>query len=171
MMRFRTLRPATQRCSPHPWVSLYSSGHWGGFRIALTGVPRGATIVQARLQGYIDSEREGLPNTTISLENSGNAPAFEAVASNISSRTRASTSVPWALGSGIAALPAGWADTPDLSQLVKRFVDRPDYQPGNHLVLIFNGPQGGPTLLEFRQWDHVPAGMYAARLVVSYRAP
>lgn len=149
----------------YSWMSLYTADHWGAMRFALPRVQQGAQIVEAYLDVYFDTgSTEDDPNVAITSEANANAAALISLNNNISSRPRGTAAVSWLA----ANLGTGWHRTPPLATIVQERVDAGGWAPGQHVMFIFDTQ--GPTF-EMRQYDHAPAGMYAAKLTVRFVNP
>src|SRR5262245_29834006 len=89
----------------YSWISLYTADHWGAMRFAVPQVARGATIVDAYLDVYVDTgSQEDDPNVAITSEANANPAALVSLNNNISSRPRGAASVTWNasnLGTGV----------------------------------------------------------------------
>ncbi len=110
-----------------------------GLRFTLD-VPAGAAIEDARLQFTTDELKSGACDVHIYAEATDDAAVITGKAQNLSARARTSASVPWS--------PAYWGKigfatpdqrTPDLSAVVQEIVDRPGWQPGNHILFLIEG--------------------------------
>ena len=97
----------------YPWTSLYTADHWGGLRFVLPQVARGATIVEADLDVYIDSPSEDDPHVSITSEASANPAAFVMTNNSISSRPRGASSTPCGRPSSVRRdRTRRWSSTP-----------------------------------------------------------
>jgi hypothetical protein len=151
----------------YSWISLYSTEHRAGVRFELADVPPGAAVLDAWLEVYIDSAREGGPADSLRRDERTNPPVFTGTPDDVGSRPLSATEVVW-LDSG---LDEGWTRSPSLTSLVQPALDDPGYLPGDALVLVFvPRPEADDgRAFEFRQFDH--AGEYGARLILRYLEP
>ena len=127
-----------------------------GLRFPGIGIPQGATITSAVIEFWPASVTSGTTNLRIHGEASDDAAPFAGTTSNISGRTKTTTSVPW------AAVPP-WNDvnivrqTPDLTGIVQEIVNRGGWCGDNAMafVLALDGAGGGPRIAE--TFDHDPS--------------
>jgi hypothetical protein len=129
-----------------------------GVRFQNITIPQGATITNAYIQFTADETDSGATSLTIYGEDIDNAPIFENIANNISSRTKTTASVAW------NSIPA-WdlvdeqgpdQKTPDLSSIVQEIVNIGTWSSGNSIAFIFTGSgtriaeaEDGPGEAEF----------------------
>ena len=94
-----------------------------GLRFAGVAVPAGATITRAYVQFTADEVTSGTANLTVAGQAADNASAFQAVATNISSRPPTTATVGWAPARLDEARPNGAEQrTPDLAAVVQEIV-------------------------------------------------
>jgi len=116
-----------------------------GIRFAGVNVPPGATITSAQLEFEIDETKGGNENNSVDLIIEGqaadDAPAFEATANNISSRTRTTASVAWAdVANPAVGEPLVSAD---VSSIVSELVDpTTGWLEGNAMAFIISKTSG-----------------------------
>ncbi len=136
-----------------------------GLRFVGLAVPRGATIVGARVQFTADEVDTASASLLIEGEASDDAVTFARVDEDVTSRPRTSSSVAWSPDDWTSSQAAG-ADqrTPELTAIVQEIVDRPGWSSGNALVLVITG-SGTRTA---RSYDGTPSR--AAVLEVEYLA-
>jgi hypothetical protein len=110
-----------------------------GVRFAGVNVPSGATITNAYVQFQVDEVSSDVATLTIQGQAADNAPTFQAVANNISSRPRTS-GVPWT--------PPAWPTvgargqeqrTSNLSPILRQIVNRPGWASGNAIAFVITG--------------------------------
>jgi hypothetical protein len=119
--------------------SLGMGSKTAGLRFPLV-VPQGATIVRAYVQFRVQERDSGTTTLTIEGEASDNALPFTTKSSNITSRARTLTAVPWAVPTWPTTAVAGLDQrTPDLSTILQEVVDRPGWAVGHALGLILSG--------------------------------
>jgi hypothetical protein len=129
-----------------------------GLRFNGVAIPQGATIVSAYIQFQVDETNSEATALTIQGQAADNAPIFDNLTDNISSRPRTVavewTPVPWT-SKGEAGPDQ---QTADLAPVIQEIVDRGGWASGNSLVIIitgsgkrvaesFNGDQAGAPLL------------------------
>ena len=126
-----------------------------GFRFLNLTVPQGASIVEATIQFTAGTSNQlTAVTTTIFGQAADNAGTFTSTTSDISSRTKTTASVAWAvpsfatIGDRLAA-----QKTPDIKTVVQEIVDRGGWASGNAMVFILaNATGAGPRALA--TWDH-----------------
>ena len=149
----------------YAWMSLYTTDHWGAMRFAVPQVQRGAVIVDAYLDVYLDTgSTEDDPNVAITSEATADATPLASVNNNISNRPRGAARVTWTATN----LGSGMRRSPSLASVVQERVDDPAWAPGHRIMFIFDTL--GPSF-EMRQYDFAPAGMYAPVLTVRFTNP
>jgi hypothetical protein len=111
-----------------------------GIRFNGVNIPQGATIYNAYIQFQADEISSVATTLTIEGEDIDNAPTFTSTNGNISSRARTTASVPWS--------PVPWTtvgaagpdqQTPDITSVIQKIVDRAGWTSGNSLVIIMTG--------------------------------
>jgi len=109
-----------------------------GMRFTNVAVPKGATITNAYLEFTVDETANLDPiNLKIQAQAADNPTTFTTATSNISSRSRTNTSVPW--------IPPQWTtvgakqQTPNLSSVVQEVINRSSWASGNSMVFIITG--------------------------------
>ncbi len=109
-----------------------------GMRFSGLAVPRGATILSARVQFTVDEPDSGATSLLFTGQASDNAPAFAVTTNNLSSRPRTAASVSW---SNVPAWPTigQVQSSPELSAIVQEIVNRPGWRSGNGLALLVTG--------------------------------
>ncbi len=115
-----------------------------GIRFAGVSVPKGALITKATIQFTVDATNKNTDPCvlTIVAESSDNAAPFTGTASELSSRTKSTTSVVWNIAAGTwnAVGSAGENErTPDLKSLVQELVNRNSWSQGNAMAFYFSG--------------------------------
>ncbi len=135
-----------------------------GIRFTGVGVPSGATITNAYIDFTAASSNADAATYTISGESIGDSPEFQAVTSNIGSRTRTSSQITW---SNVEAWDGGSVySSPDLTAIVQEVVGHADWCGGNAMSFIVEGSNTGRRVAE--SYDNAPGS--APRLVVEYDA-
>ncbi len=111
-----------------------------GLRFPGVVIPPGATIEQAWVQFETDEVQTGAAALTLEGETTPQAPAFQALTNNVSTRPRTTASLPWA--------PAPWTlvgeqglnqRTSSLVSVIQELVDAPAWAGGDAVVLIVTG--------------------------------
>ena len=111
-----------------------------GLRFPDLRIPRAAMIQKAYIQFTADEVSNESTSLTIESELVEDAPSFEGVSGNISSRSRTSASVAWT--------PVAWPTpfdatmihrTPDLTSIVQEIVDQANWSEGGALAFIVGG--------------------------------
>jgi hypothetical protein len=111
-----------------------------GLRFAGLAVPAGAIIDTASVQFTVDEVTSGTASLTVRGQAADNAPAFRAVATDVSSRTRTVANVVWAPGAWTKRGLTGAAQqVTDLAPVVQEIVNRSGWASGNALALVVTG--------------------------------
>ena len=110
-----------------------------GLRFTGVAVPAGATITGAWVQFTADVATSGTGNLTVAGQAADNASTFQAVASNITSRTPTTATVGWVPLAWKKAAIGAEQRTPDLAAVVQEIVGRPGWARGNAVVLVLTG--------------------------------
>ncbi|MBN1672278.1 MAG: S8 family serine peptidase [Kiritimatiellae bacterium] len=111
-----------------------------GIRITGLPIPPESVILRAYVQFQTDETTTEQTDLTIRAEAADNAAAFESTAGNISSRPLTDVSVAWQPPAWNTVGEAGAAQrTPELAGLIQAIVDRPGWDSGNALALVFAG--------------------------------
>jgi hypothetical protein len=132
----------------------YNSGdRRSGMRWSVT-IPRGSTILEAKVSTCSDGRNDVQNNPTLQLNlfDYDNCPVFS---TNPWTWPVSETSVTWIMERS-AWLEGQWYDSPDIASLVQEFIDRPGYVPGNYLGLRGMGarPAGSIGWRYVYQWDY-----------------
>ncbi|MCR4346805.1 MAG: VWA domain-containing protein [Sulfuricaulis sp.] len=144
----------------------FQSGRTVGIRFSNVYIPKGATITSAYVTLIASSSNSNATSMTISADASDNAPAYTAVANDITSRVQ-TAAVAW-------ATPA-WTNgaryySPDISAVVKTIVDRSGWQSGNAMAFQFTTASG--TRIAYAYDRYVDPGAnyesFFPKLVVKY---
>ncbi len=146
------------------WISLYDADHWGATRFVVPELPPGATIDEAFLEVFVDSDTEDMPNVVLHTEPTPAPLALAMADSDISSRLVSTASVAWIAND----IGPGWRESPDVAAIVREVTDRSDWTPGSALMFIWDAQ--APNF-EVRQWDYDQAGGFAAKLTIHYSVP
>jgi secreted PhoX family phosphatase len=111
-----------------------------GLRFANLNIPAQAVITKAYVQFTVDETQNTAGSLTIEGQASDNAPAFSTNAYNLSSRARTTAKTAWAPPAWTVLNEAGAAQaTPDLKNIIQELINRPGWQSGAAMVLIFTG--------------------------------
>ena len=111
-----------------------------GMRFQSVAIPTRATISAAYIQFQVDESTTGDVQLSISGQAADNAPTFDNVGENISSRSLTDTTVNWS--------PPDWPDvgaaaddqrTPDIAAVIQEIVGRSGWSSGNSLAVIITG--------------------------------
>ena len=135
-----------------------------GFRFIDVRLPQGATIVSASLDLTIGGSDKNDAEGAWYGEDVDNASTFTTAASNISGRTATAASVAWTTND--LGATGEVCTTPDLASLVQEIVDRPGWESGNALVLIYDHD----SAVENLQVNSFENGTGAAVLSIVYAA-
>jgi hypothetical protein len=133
-----------------------------GIRFPGLPVPHGGQVVSARIQFESYLADTDPASVTFRGEASDNAPTYESVGGNVSSRPDTNAAVVWNPDAWTAVGQSGAAQlSPDLSAILQEIVDRPGWSAGNAAAFTVTGTgrragksyetNGGPVLqLEYR---------------------
>ena len=102
-----------------------------GLRFQGVQVPQGATIVNAYIEFTPEDGESGTFTVDIAGQDSDDAPAFQEVNHNLSSRTLTSAAVTWSDDTTWNDSHTEQHQTSNLSTIVKEIVDRPGWSGGN----------------------------------------
>jgi hypothetical protein len=134
-----------------------------GLRFRDVDLPRGVTILGARVQFSADESDGAWTSLLIEGEASDDSAAFVRVDGDVTSRPRTSQAVVWDPPPWTSSHASGLDQrTPELTALVQEIVDRPGWSAGNALVFVISG-SGTRTA---RSFDGTPER--AAILEVEY---
>jgi hypothetical protein len=138
----------------------------GGYVVALRfqaiNVPAGTPIDSARLELYAGgvSKCDG----AIYAQATGDAPDFTGDHQGVISRSKTKASVAW---NWQGSEPTNaWYSSPNLNSVVQEVFDRPDWQAGNALVLLYVGKTPGAESMYFHAWEKNHE--QAPKLVIAY---
>ena len=105
-----------------------------GYRFASVGLPKNAKVTRAHLTLAYNWASVSQVNTLLYGEAADSSATFGTTATNLSSRTRTLTSVPW------NAMPMlSWGQTlvsPDVTSIVQEIVARPQWLSGNPITIL-----------------------------------
>ncbi len=111
-----------------------------GLRFTDLNIPQGAKITSANLVVHAAEDSDEVMDVIIYGEDIDNSPAFEAVNSNISNRTKTTEKAGWAYSAGLAER---WTQGEQyefsdagLIKVIQEVVDRPGWCGGNAMSLI-----------------------------------
>lgn len=111
-----------------------------GLRFSNVGIPQGAKITDAYVQFKTDEPGSDPTVLTIQGQAADDAPGFTSSTSDISARVRTSAAVAW---SPTPWLTVGEAEadqrTPNIAAIIQEIIERPLWNSGNSLVIIFAG--------------------------------
>jgi glucose/arabinose dehydrogenase len=133
-----------------------------GLRIPVN-VPAGATITGAWVQFGAEDRDTRASQLSVTAEAADHAAPIRKTAHGLSSRPRTMAEVVWKVA--IWRYPGARGarqTTTDLSPLLQELVDRPGWQSGNHVLLLFEG-FGQRRAQAFQKGDH-----YEPTLLVEY---
>ena len=111
-----------------------------GVRFQNIAIPAGATISSATIQFQVDESTSGDVELSIRGQAADDAPTFDNVSEDISSRSLTAATVAWS--------PPDWPDTgvagadqrtPDIAAVIQEIVDRSGWSSGNSLAVIISG--------------------------------
>ncbi|WP_066225170.1 T9SS type A sorting domain-containing protein [Formosa haliotis] len=127
-------------------------------------VPKGATILNARIQFTVDETSSDATNLVIHGEKVNNSMTFAETANNITNRTQTTATVNWFNVPAWNTVGESGNDqeTPNLKSIVQEIVDQDDWQPYNSMSFFITG-EGRRTAEAF---DGSAEG--APKLVVTY---
>lgn len=137
-----------------------------GLRFNNLQIPPGVEISEAWLQFTTDELSSGACNLDIRAQAVDDAPPFEEVFQNISSRELTSAYTTWLPGIWNVIGEAGPLQrSPDLASVLQEIIDRPGWAAGNSVAFVISGSgtrtagafEGNPT--------------WAARLVIELNVP
>lgn len=147
------------------WVGngIHTAGSVLGLRFANLAVPPGAVITEARLEVHINHISWINVDAEIAAEASDNAVTFSAASKPSqralsSARIQHSSNVEWQADT--------WYALEDVTPLLQETVNRPGWQSGSGLSLIFTGTGDAYGRKFFHSYEYDP--QYAPRLVVTY---
>ncbi|WP_343328850.1 cadherin-like domain-containing protein [Polaribacter staleyi] len=134
-----------------------------GMRFTNMDIPKGAIITNAYIEFTAEASNSGSTNLVFSADAVDNAPTFTTATNNTTSRTKTTVTVPW------TSVPA-WTDnstynSPNIKDVIKKIVDRPNWSPNNAIAILVVG-DGTRVAQSFDG-----SSSKAPRLVVNYRLP
>jgi len=133
-----------------------------GLRFADIPVPRNGEIVSARIQFKVDETGSEAASYAIRGEANDNAPTYQSIAGNISSRPSTAATVPWSPPAWTVIGEAGPKElTPELKAIVQEVVNRPGWVQGNAVAFMIGGTG--------RRTAEAKDGRSPAVLVLQYR--
>jgi hypothetical protein len=111
-----------------------------GLRFEGVAIPRGSTLLRARIQFTADASSSSPASLTLEGEASDDAPPFSRTNGDLTARPRTSESVSWSP----AAWPSNGASgtdqrTRNLKAIVQEIVDRPGWRAGNAIAFLISG--------------------------------
>jgi hypothetical protein len=111
-----------------------------GMRFSGLSLPPGATIQRAYVQFRVDEVATAAANLSVTGQAVDDAPPFQAVARDLSSRPTTTTEVAWTAQPWPATKQSGPDQrTPDLSAVLQEIVGRPGWASGGSVVLLVRG--------------------------------
>ncbi|MBL3600811.1 MAG: cadherin-like domain-containing protein [gamma proteobacterium endosymbiont of Lamellibrachia anaximandri] len=103
-------------------------------------VPQGAVIDKASVRFTVDEVSTGTGDLEISAEHVTDAESFANSSYNVSSRTTFTETVSWKPGNwNVVGESGDEQETPNLAALIQKVVDQPQWQSGQHVVLVVKG--------------------------------
>ncbi|MBN2133979.1 MAG: S8 family serine peptidase [Sedimentisphaerales bacterium] len=146
---------------------LYVGLHTSVLRFARVNIPPESEILEARLQISAATPEIKCPiDGILHGEAAGDAANFLAANGNILERPRTRAAVPWAWGPEDSVPLHTYCSSPNLTEIVQEIVDRPDWEEGNALVLIYSSRVYHGQELEFASRESL--GQRQARLNITY---
>jgi hypothetical protein len=137
-----------------------------GLRFRSVAVPRGAIIVDARIQFAVDETSSAAASLIIRGQAADSAPTFTTRARDITDRARTSAAVVWKPGAWTVVGSQGdEARTPTLTAVVQEIVSRSGWEAGNALAIIIDG--SGKRVAHAKE----RSSARPALLIVTYRPP
>ena len=135
-----------------------------GVRFENINLPRGAHVVDARIEFTANAADSGSVVFQVAAENVGNSSAFSADASSISNRSRTATTS-WT--------PTSWAQnsvytTSNLASAVQTVLDRGDWNPRNAMSFIITGNNATGRR---RAYSFTQSPSRAPKLFITVQAP
>ena len=119
-----------------------------GMRFSTLSIPPGALITEAYLELTAEDNNSDTASLTILGEASDDPATFTTTNSNITGRPTTAASVAWTL----PAWTAGQAyQSPDITAIIQEIVNRPGWNSGNALVLIFTTSTGERDAVSYDQ--------------------
>jgi hypothetical protein len=136
-----------------------------GLRFNNVTIPRGATILSARLEFYSVQSQWQTVNLQIAAEAANNSAAFSATSrpsqrSLTTARINHASNVPWSANT--------WYPFDEMAAVVQEVTNRIGWQSGNSLAIILRGMGTGTWGRKFVQ-SMEGGATNAARLVIAYR--
>lgn len=132
-----------------------------GLRFENLQLPQGMQIAEAWIQFTTDEASTGTCSLEIRAEATADAPPFEDVFSNVSSRPLTTASVSWQPVDweiiGQASIPQR---TPNLAEVLQEVIGQPGWESGNAVVFVITGT-GRRTAAAYENYPS-----WAARLVI-----
>jgi len=133
-----------------------------GLRFTGVAISNGTAIASVRVQFMASASESGDTDIMIFGEAADDAQTFERQGRNLSRRNRTAVSVSW------HDIPVWQKDnfyeTPDLSGIIEEIINRPGWQSGNALVLLFRSDNpGGKRLF----WSYDKGTATPARLLIA----
>lgn len=134
-----------------------------GLRFNDIQIPKGANIYNAYLQFTVDEATTEETNLIIKAEDVDNAPGFEQVTNNVSSRVFTDNEIAWNVPVwDNIGMHADDQQTPNLREIVQEVINRPGWNLGNSLVFIISG--SGKRVAD----SYNGAASLAAKLIIEY---
>lgn len=133
-----------------------------GIRFTNVAIPRGATIVSAKIEFIANKAGSDFCRLHINAHSASNSPTFVSSTGNITNRVGTSNSVFWEPGSWIAGTVY---ETPNLNLTVKEVTSRSDWNAGGPITFLFANASGTGKRIA----KNFNSSASAARLVVTYK--
>lgn len=112
-----------------------------GLRFKGLGIPRNATILNARLELNAAIGRSGDTVVNVDIENNSNSETFKDVTGNITARTKVGNPIEWTLP-GDADAGEKFKSNKNLKALVQAVVNRPDWSDNNPMTFFISHKSG-----------------------------
>ncbi len=128
---------------------------YGGVRFINVNIPQGAIIVSAILRYCADTSCEGTGARWYVYGQDDSNPVEFSTFDDFLARPQ--TTAATDTGFWPAWVADTWYETPDISSVIQEIVNRPDWNSGNPLALLFYGHPQARTTHEIRTCDANPA--------------
>ena len=142
-----------------------------GIRFNNIQVPQGAQVVSAKVQFSVDATGSNPVELTIFAENAANGATFDETIGSISSRALTTENKVWHVEPWLNVGERGASQrTSNFFKVVQEVVNRPDWVPGNSIVIIMKptGETLNVTSSSGGREAEAGVGDDAAELILSY---
>lgn len=113
-------------------------------------IPKGAKIKSARVRGFfvkLNDLAKPPFQVTIQAEDTAQGVVFGPMQPFVKTRPKMQQMVQWWVHNPVQ----GWQDSPDIAKVIQPVINRPDWQKGNRLNLIFSGGRGASDWISFEE--------------------